>query len=196
MLNLNLDMDITDFITVGYAGLAEVIDGLGGIWIDVDEDEIQHINNYQYSILGKYAKTKYNIDIPSELNFTPDEYFTDYDLVVVDASGYQLLNGLQAAAYCRIRYVGNDFQRTERQREVLKAIESQAKQADFLRLISSKTSLWGLMDSAWCLTIWKSAWNGCISFCLATQHTKPATLSVKSMLRYKRMRGNIWGINL
>lgn len=134
MLNMNLDMDITDFVTVGYAGLAKVIDGLGGIYIDVDKDEMKHINNYQYSIIGKYAKTKYNIDIPSELNFTPDEYFKDYDVVVVNTPGYQLLNGLQAAAYCRIRYVGNDFQRTARQREVIKAIETQAKQADLATL--------------------------------------------------------------
>lgn len=132
MLNMNLDMNIKDFITVGYAGLAEVIDGLGGVWIDVDRDEMSHLNNYQYSIIGKYAK-KY-IDIPSDLNFTPDDYFKDYDVVVVDTPGYQLLNGLQAAAYCRIRYVGNDFQRTARQREVIKAIEAQAKQASLATL--------------------------------------------------------------
>lgn len=133
MLNMNLDMDITNFVTVGYAGLAEVIDGLGGIYIDVDEDEMQHINNYQYSIIGKYAK-KYLGSVPSELNFTPDDYFQDYEVVVVNTPGYQLLNGLQAAAYCRIRYVGNDFQRTARQREVIKAIEARAKQADLATL--------------------------------------------------------------
>lgn len=140
MLNMNLDMDITTFITVGYSGLAKVIDSLGGIWIDVDKDEIKHINNYQYSILGKYAKQKYDIDISSELNFTPDEYFADYDMVVVDTPGYQLLNGLQAAAYCRIRYVGNDFARTGRQREVLKAMEAQAKQADLSTLTKAFNS--------------------------------------------------------
>lgn len=132
MLNMNLDLDITDFVTVGYAGLAEVIDGLGGVWIDVDDKEIKYINDYQYSILGREAK-KY-INVPSELNFKPDDYFVDYDLKVVNKSGYQLLDGLQATAYCRIRYVGNDFQRTERQREVIKAIETQAKQADLATL--------------------------------------------------------------
>lgn len=133
MLNMNLDMDITNFVTVGYAGLAEVIDGLGGVWIDVDKDEMKHINNYQYSILGKYAK-KYIGEVPPDLNFTPDDYFIDYEAVAVKEPGYQLLNGLQATAYCRIRYVGNDFQRTARQREVIKAIETQAKQADLATL--------------------------------------------------------------
>ena len=133
MLNMNLDMDIKDFVTVGYAGLAEIIDGLGGIWIDVDKDELKHINNYQYSIIGKYAK-KY-ITISSDLNFTPDDYFKDYEVVKVTEPGYQKLNGLQATAYCRIRYVGNDFVRTARQREVIKAIEDQAKQASVATLI-------------------------------------------------------------
>lgn len=140
MLNMNLDLDITDFVTVGYAGLAEVIDGLGGVWIDVDDKELKHINSYQCSIMGKQGKKYWEqwgggAAWDSEnLNFTPDEYFTDYDAKPVSEPGYQLLNGLQATAYCRIRYVGSDFQRTERQREVIKAIESQAKQADLATL--------------------------------------------------------------
>lgn len=141
MLNMNLDMDITDFVTVGYAGLAEVIDGLGGVWIDVDKDEMKHINNYQYSIIGKYA-SKY-IQVPSDLNFTPDDYFKDYDVKLVKEAGYQRLNGLQATAYCRIRYVGSDFQRTERQREVIKAIEAQAKQASVTTLLKVFESAMG-----------------------------------------------------
>lgn len=136
MLNTNLDLNIEHFITIGYAGLAKVIDGLGGVWIDVDKDELKHINNYQYSILGKLAKSKYNINISQELNFTPDDYFQDYEVKLVEKEGYQLLNGLQATAYCRIRYAGNnDFQRTARQREVIKAIEEQAKKADLATLI-------------------------------------------------------------
>lgn len=106
MLNVNLDLDITTFVTVGYGGLSEVIDGLGGVWIDVDSDELEHINNYQMNI-AEVLKCKY----------TP-----------VTTTGYQKLNGVQAAAYCRIRYTGGlDFERTGRQREVLKAIEKEAK---------------------------------------------------------------------
>ncbi len=50
MLNMNLDMDITDFVAVGYKGLIHVIDGLGGVYIEVDSEELKHINNYQISI--------------------------------------------------------------------------------------------------------------------------------------------------
>lgn len=107
MLNMNLDMDITDFVTVGYKGLIEVIDGLGGIYIDVDSEEMVHMNNYQKTIVADGIQSSY---------------------VEVKEPGYQLLNGLQAAGYCRIRATrGDDFKRAERQREVIKAIEAQAK---------------------------------------------------------------------
>ncbi|MCM1046520.1 MAG: LCP family protein [Candidatus Gastranaerophilales bacterium] len=119
MLNMNLDMNITDFVTVGYQGLSSVIDGLGGVWIDVDETELKHINNYQIDV----AKVL-------ECDYTP-----------VTQTGYQLLNGLQATAYCRIRYGGgDDFKRTSRQREVLKAIQDQAKQASYDDLVKAFTN--------------------------------------------------------
>lgn len=114
MLNMNLDMDITNFVTVGYRGLSEVIDGVGGVYIDVDSEELKHINNYQIGI----AETL-------KCDYTP-----------VTETGYQLLNGLQATAYCRIRYTaGDDFKRAARQREVIRAIEEQAKKADVATLL-------------------------------------------------------------
>ena len=113
MLNMNLDMDITDFAAVGYKGLRDVIDGLGGIYIDVDEVELQHINNYQIGV-SSVLKCEY---------------------IPVKETGYQLLDGLQATAYCRIRYGGGeDYKRTARQREVLKALEERAKETDLVTL--------------------------------------------------------------
>lgn len=108
MLNMNLDMNITDFVTVGFAGLSDTIDSLGGIMIDVDSEEIKHLNNYQIC-MAEDLKRSYN---------------------PVSSTGYQLLDGLQATAYCRIRYTeGDDFKRAERQREVLMAIAEKAKTA-------------------------------------------------------------------
>lgn len=116
MLNSNLDMNIVDFVTIGYEGLATAIDGLGGVYIDVDKVELLHINNYQETI----AKT-FNMD---KNKFTR-----------VTETGYQLLNGMQATAYCRIRQtLGDDFKRASRQREVIKAIEEQAKKANLTTL--------------------------------------------------------------
>ncbi len=108
MLNMNLDLNITDFVTVGFAGLSDTIDALGGVMIDVDEAELKHINNYQICMAEDLKRS-----------YTP-----------VTSTGYQLLDGLQATAYCRIRYTaGDDFKRAERQREVLMAIADKAKTA-------------------------------------------------------------------
>lgn len=106
MLNMNLDLDITDFVTVGFAGLSEAVDAVGGVYIEVDSAELEHINSYQQTMAEDL-----------KCSYTP-----------VTDTGYQLLNGLQATAYCRIRYTrGDDFKRAERQREVIKAVIDQAR---------------------------------------------------------------------
>lgn len=116
MLNMNLDLSIDDFVTVGYQALTDVINGLGGVWIDVDSEEIKHINNYQIGV----SETL-------KCDYTP-----------VTETGYQKLDGLQATAYCRIRQtLGDDFKRAERQREVLKAIEAEAKNANLSTLTNA-----------------------------------------------------------
>ncbi len=113
MLNMNLDMNIEDFVTVGFAGLADTVDALGGIMIDVDAAELKHINNYQKTMANDLKR-----------DYTP-----------VASTGYQLLDGLQATAYCRIRYTaGDDFKRAERQREVLMAVADKAKSASLSTL--------------------------------------------------------------
>lgn len=115
MLNKNLDLDITDFVTVDFTAVADVVDALGGIDIDVQEDEIVHLNNYQ--VEGSQVTGK--------------------EIVPVEYAGLQTLNGLQALSYCRIRYTeGSDFKRTERQRTVLQKILEKAKGADLLTLNS------------------------------------------------------------
>lgn len=116
MMNMNMDLNVTDFVSVGFQGLTDTVDALGGVWIDVDEEEIKHINNYQMCI-AENLKCSYE---------------------EVKDTGYQLLNGLQATAYCRIRYTkGDDFMRAQRQREVIKAIADQAKKVN----VSSLTKI-------------------------------------------------------
>lgn len=108
MLNANMDLDITDYVTVGFGGLIDAIDALGGIEMEVTEAEISHLNNYQLCMA--------------------EEMGVDY--IPVEKSGKQLLNGMQATAYCRIRYTkGDDFRRAERQRDVLTAMMNKAKGA-------------------------------------------------------------------
>ncbi len=117
MLNMNLDLNITDYVTIGFDGLIDVIDSFGGVMVDVSEAEISHLNNYQISMVGTTSDGQ---------TFTATE---GKDYTAVTTAGYQKLNGLQATAYCRIRHVGDDFERAERQREVLAAVMDEAKKA-------------------------------------------------------------------
>ena len=60
----------------------------------------------------------------------------------VSNTGTQVLDGLQATGYCRIRYTaGDDFKRAERQRTVLKAVMEKAKGASVSQLTSIANSV-------------------------------------------------------
>ena len=90
--------------------------------VEVDEAELEHINNYVLTISENLKVTN-----------TP-----------VKSSGYQKLNGIQATAYCRIRYTaGDDFKRTQRQREVLSAILDEAKKMDVTSLVKIANNVFG-----------------------------------------------------
>jgi len=118
MLNMNLDLNIEDYITIGFTGLEKTIDALGGVEINILESEIRHLNNYQISMVGTTTDGK---------TFVAKE---GIDYIPVTHAGLQTLNGLQATAYCRVRQVGDDYMRTQRQREVLTAIMEKAKKAN------------------------------------------------------------------
>lgn len=129
MINMNTDLYITDYVTVGFEGLMKAVDALGGIEIDVREEEIKHLNNYQISMVGTSSDGK---------TFTAKE---GVDYIPVTTAGRQTLNGLQATAYCRIRYIGDDFERTERQRNVLIAMMEKAKKSSVTNLIDAMNAI-------------------------------------------------------
>ncbi|MEG1716784.1 MAG: LCP family protein [Lachnospiraceae bacterium] len=108
MLNKNLDLDITKYVTVNFNAMVSVIDAIGGIDIDVSSEEVDYITGYSCEIIESTG-------IDSEGVFEP---------------GLQTLNGTQATAYARIRYTaGDDFKRAERQRSVLEKIIAKAQNA-------------------------------------------------------------------
>ena len=126
MINMNLDMDITDYVTIGFEGLSEAVDALGGVEIDIAVDEISHLNNYQRSM---YV----NEDGTGVLN---------EDIIEVYDDGLQTLNGLQATAYCRIRYTaGNDYKRAERQRTVLTKLLERASSSSVSKLTKAAMAI-------------------------------------------------------
>ena len=106
MLNKNLDLDLHDYITVDFNAVVKAVDLIGGVDVEVTEEELPYINGYQ----------------------TENAQVTGAEITPVESAGYQHLNGIQALAYCRIRYTeGSDYRRTERQRAVLSQIFQKAK---------------------------------------------------------------------
>jgi len=108
-LNKNLDLNITDYVTVDFKALTNAINALGGVTIDVKSKELNNLNN--------------NLEEQIEV--------TGIQSDGVWEAGEQTLNGAQAVAYARIRKVGNnDFERTQRQRAVITAMIDKAKNSD------------------------------------------------------------------
>jgi len=109
MLNKNLDLNITDYVTVDFKAVADAIDLLGGVEIDVQEEELDALN--------KYIKETARV--------------AEKDAVEVESAGLQTLNGVQATTYARIRSTaGGDFVRTERQRLVIEKMVEKVKECD------------------------------------------------------------------
>ncbi len=98
-LNENFGMDITDYITVNFEQLAEIIEQMGGIDVELNEAERQELNKYVAPGVEKIQQT-----------------------------GAVHLNGEQAVSYSRIRKCDSDDMRTSRQRKVMLCLFEKAKE--------------------------------------------------------------------
>lgn len=104
-INQSFGMNITDYVYVNFEEFTDVIDYLGGVYVDVSAAEIQTMN-----LNHAYLKQLYGEDLPA-----------------LSTPGVQLLNGGQALLYARNRTDGGDSTRTSRQREVLTAMYERVK---------------------------------------------------------------------
>lgn len=100
-LNQNFNMNITDYATINFYKLAEAIDILGGIDIDITEDERLELNN-----IG-------------------DDDNPNFQYVV--KSGMVHLTGEQASVYSRIRKRDSDNARVDRQKKVIECLIDKAR---------------------------------------------------------------------
>ena len=108
-INSNFGLNITEYVTINFEGLINVINAVGGVDINISKEERDVLNEYlkeSYKIMGK--------------EYVP---MTEY--------GDVHLNGEQALAHCRDRYVGSDFTRAERQREVLTKVMEKVSKKSF-----------------------------------------------------------------
>lgn len=97
----NFDIPVNRYVQVNFEAFVGLVDSVGGIDLELTEKEIEYVNGYlvEYNILTDRPQGTDNMD--------------------TSVSGMVHLNGPQALAYCRNRYLGTDFGRTERQRKVL-----------------------------------------------------------------------------
>lgn len=113
MLNRNLDLDIEKYVSVNFNALADVIDALGGIDIDMTEEEVFWTNGY----------------------CTETSKVVGRSTTELSGAGVHTLDGIQAVSYARIRYTeGDDYKRTERQRTVLQKVFEKTQKASFSTL--------------------------------------------------------------
>lgn len=119
MLNTNLDLNITDYVSIDFDALVTVVDCLGGLDIPLSYAEIVHMNNYCVETAEETGKSYTPVELPEP---KPE----DQEAIV----GTYHLNGVQATSYCRVRYTASlDMGRTERQRRVIQMIVDKAKKA-------------------------------------------------------------------
>lgn len=115
MLNVNLDLDIEDYVSFDFNAVASAIDILGGVEIEITNQEAKAMLGYIEEVArlsGKKANYLYK-------------------------GGTYLLDGVQATAYARVRQTaGDDYKRTERQRLVIEKMVEKALQTDLLTINS------------------------------------------------------------
>lgn len=97
----NFGIPVSRYVQVNFQAFVGLVDSVGGVDLELSKEEIEYVNGYlvEYNMLTGRPQGTDNMD--------------------PQAAGMVHLNGPQALAYCRNRYLGTDFGRTERQRKVL-----------------------------------------------------------------------------
>lgn len=113
-IEANFHIRIDKYARVNFYSFMDAIDAIGGVDIEVTDEELEYLNDY---LRGE-----------NRLLNRPEE--TD----ILAKSGKYTLNGPQALAYSRIRYVGTDFARTQRQRTVMEQMFKKAKNMSLIEL--------------------------------------------------------------
>ncbi len=122
----NLDITVNRYAVVNFEAFANLVDAVDGVELELTKEEIELVNGY----LNEYNE------------LTGQEFGTNY--MDTSKEGMVHLNGPQALAYTRNRYIGTDFGRTERQRKVLTEVFKKLPKA----LVTNPTELFdGLMPN-------------------------------------------------
>ena len=141
-INQAFNLDISEYATVNFFGMTDIIDAVGGIPVTITPDELTWKGNERPNLNGCMQ------EICANLGLNPSKYY-------INTPGEHHLNGVQAVAYARIRYctnvwgTTNDYGRTDRQRYVMEQLFNKAvtlKKTEYAKLAKalipcSETSL-------------------------------------------------------
>ena len=116
VINETFDLNITNYAAVDLRTLVDLVDALGGVEVSIEENEISHLNSCAWNTYKKI------------IQLDPSKYQHYADSKLVTTAGVQLLDGLFATAYTRIRHADSDYMRTARQREVLSAMVTRLRE--------------------------------------------------------------------
>lgn len=109
MLNVNLDLDIEDYVSFDFNAVANAIDILGGVEVEITDAEAKYMTGY--------------IEEVARLSGKEAHYLS--------GGGTYVLDGVQATAYGRVRQTaGSDYKRTERQRLIISKLVEKAQKSD------------------------------------------------------------------
>lgn len=111
-MNRNLDLNISDYMTFNWKAVADAINVLGGVDIELSKAEFYYINSF----------------------ITETVKATGIGSHQLKHAGMNHLDGVQAVAYGRLRLMDTDYARTERQRKVIAQAFEKAKKADLKTL--------------------------------------------------------------
>lgn len=105
-INSNFGLNLSQYMTIDFSGLIDSIDKVGGVEVTLDQDEVNFINSDR-TVQDKIA-----------------------------GPGKVVLNGAQALKHSRNRYVGNDFTRASRQRDILISLLNKMAKKDVNEILN------------------------------------------------------------
>ena len=159
-LNKNLNLDIVDYVAVDFGAVVEAIDLLDGIELTLTDQEVQIMNDNYIDEINKV---------------------TDHNSSKLSSGGTYTVDGVQALAYCRIRYTaGDDFKRTERQRTVLTKMIEKAQGSSISTVSSLIDSMLGDISTSFTGKELLSLASSVMDYKLADTHGWPFELCTGS----------------
>ena len=122
-VNHNFELNIRHYVAINFYGVAQIIEGLGGVDLDLTKTEATAINTYLSTGTIKNSKGE-KISHGKAIANSYDDKNGKRDKLK-KTSGVQHLDGIQALMYARLRSIDSDFVRTARTRHLLDCLLKQ-----------------------------------------------------------------------